>query len=222
LVALEPQAHSAVQQRLKGQRLNTGLPVVLVLAAGQGKRFAGRGHKLEQPLGTSTVLGRTLATAIASRLRVVVVCSESLAPSVRRSVAARDVVVLPAVAAAAGMGSSIAAGVSAAADAPGWLILPGDMPLLKVSTLRSVAAQLVNDPVVFAQHRGQRGHPVGFSSELYSELIALQGDEGARRLLARYAAQPVVVDDPGVLVDVDTEDDLARAQASDSGPGELR
>lgn len=173
-------------------------------------------------MGASTVLGRTLATAIASRLRVVVVCSESLAPSVRRSVAARDVVVLPAAAAAAGMGSSIAAGVGAAADAPGWLILPGDMPLLKVSTLRSVAAQLAHDPVVFAQHRGQRGHPVGFSAELYSELIALQGDEGARRLLARYAAQPVVVDDPGVLVDVDTEDDLARAQASDSGPGELR
>lgn len=202
--------------------MNSGVPVVLVLAAGQGKRFAGPGHKLEQPLGASTVLGRTLATAIASRLRVVVVCSESLAPSVRRSVAARDVVVLPAAAAAAGMGSSIAAGVSAAADAPGWLILPGDMPLLKVSTLRNVAAQLSNDPVVFAQHRGQRGHPVGFSSELYSELIALKGDEGARRLLARYAAQPVLVDDPGVLVDVDTEDDLARAQASDSGPGELR
>jgi len=198
------------------------MPAVVVLAAGQGRRFAGQGHKLEQPLGTSTVLGRTLATAIASRLRVVVVCSESFAPVVRRSIAARDVVVLSAAAAAQGMGRSIAAGVSAAADAPGWLILPADMPLLKVETLRSVAAQLQHDPVVFAQHRGQRGHPVGFSSELYSELIALDGDEGARRLLARYAAQPVVVDDPGVLLDVDTADDLARAQARDSQPGELR
>lgn len=202
--------------------MNHASPVLVVLAAGQGRRFAGPGHKLEQPLGHSTVLGRTLATAVASRLRVVVVCTESLAPVVRRSIAARDVVVLGTEAAAQGMGRSIAAGVAAAADAPGWLILPGDMPLLKVETLRAVAAQLQHDPVVFAQHRGQRGHPVGFSAELYSELSALQGDEGARRLLARYAAQPVVVDDPGVLLDVDTADDLAKAQARDSQPGELR
>ncbi len=202
--------------------MNHASPVLVILAAGQGRRFAGPGHKLEQPLGHSTVLGRTLATAVASRLRVVVVCTESLAPVVRRSIAARDVVVLGTEAAAQGMGRSIAAGVAAAADAPGWLILPGDMPLLKVETLRAVAAQLQHDPVVFAQHRGQRGHPVGFSAELYSELSALQGDEGARRLLARYAAQPVVVDDPGVLLDVDTADDLAKAQARDSQPGELR
>lgn len=193
--------------------MNAGLPTIVVLAAGQGRRFAGAGHKLEQPLGDNTVLGRTLSTAIASQLPVVAVCSERLTPIVRRSVAARDVVTLSAPAAALGMGRSIAAGVSAAARAPGWLILPGDMPLLKPETLRSVAAQLQHDPVVFAQYRGQRGHPVGFSAELYSELIALQGDEGARRLLARFAAQAVVVDDPGVLLDVDTTDDLARVQA---------
>lgn len=201
--------------------MNSGKPVVVLLAAGQGRRFTGAGHKLEQPLGASTVLGRTLATVLASQMRTVVVCTEALAPNVRKSVAARDMVVLSAAQAARGMGSSIAAGVAAASEAPGWLIVPGDMPLLQSSTLRSVAVQLMQDPVVFAQYRGQRGHPVGFSSELYSELIALQGDEGARRLLARYAAQAVVVNDPGVLVDVDTEDDLARAQAKDCGHGSL-
>ena len=63
-------------------------------------------------------------------------------------------------------------------------------------------------PVVYAQHRGRRGHPVGFASELYSELALLSGDEGARRLVARYPAQGVEVDDPGVLLDVDTIADL--------------
>jgi molybdenum cofactor cytidylyltransferase len=51
---------------------------------------------------------------------------------------------------------------------------------------------------------------VGFSTELYSELMALQGDEGARRIVARYPAQPIAVDDPGVHIDVDTAEDLAR------------
>lgn len=190
-------------------------PVVIVLAAGQGSRFAGTGHKLEQSLGGSTVLGRTLAAALATQLRVIVVCTPALAPLVRRSVAARDTVVLPENG-PHGMGRSIAAGVTAAASAPGWLILPGDMPLVQPASIRAVAASLSQDPVVFAQYRGQRGHPVGFSSELYSELIALQGDEGARRLLMRFAAQPVVVDDPGVLMDIDTASDLDRARAQSS------
>ena len=191
--------------------VSSALPVVLVLAGGRGTRFGGPGHKLEQPLGGSTVLGCTLSNALAAQMRVLVVCSPDLAPLAQRSVAARDTVMLPAQG-PQGMGRSIAAGVSASASAPGWLILPGDMPLVQPSSLRAVAARLMQDPVVYAQYRGQRGHPVGFSAELYSELIALQGDEGARRLLMRYAAEPVDVDDPGVLVDVDTAADLARAQ----------
>ena len=59
-----------------------------------------------------------------------------------------------------------------------------------------------------AQYRGQRGHPVGFAAELYPELTALGGDEGARRIIARYPAFPVELDDAGILVDIDTVDDL--------------
>ncbi|MBB5204208.1 molybdenum cofactor cytidylyltransferase [Inhella inkyongensis] len=196
--------------------MNTGLPVVIVLAAGRGSRFEGPGHKLQQPLGASTVLGRTLDHALASQMRVLVVCTEALAPLIRSKVAARDMVVLPpAPRGAEGMGLSISAGVSAAASAPGWLILPGDMPQISPTTLRAVAARLMSDPVVFAQYKGRRGHPVGFGAEMYSELIALQGDEGARRLLARYAAQAVEVDDPGVLQDVDTAADLRRMQEAE-------
>lgn len=194
-------------------------PAVVVLAAGRGSRFRGTGHKLEQALGNApdgeTLLARSLAHAIASRLPVVVVTTPLLAPAAHRLVAARDVVVLsdrdsngspqP-----IGMGHSIAAGVSASGDADGWLILPADMPLVQPATLLAVAAGLERYPVCYAQYRGMQGHPVGFGTELYSELTALQGDEGARRIVARYAAQPIVVDDPGVHVDVDTVEDLAR------------
>jgi molybdenum cofactor cytidylyltransferase len=111
-----------------------------------------------------------------------------------------------------GMGHSIAAGVSARPNDGGWLILPGDMPLVQASTLLAVARQLELHPVVYAQHRGQRGHPVGFAPELYSELVALTGDEGARRLLARYPAHGLELDDPGILVDIDTPGDLESAR----------
>lgn len=189
-------------------------PAVVVLAAGQGSRFEGTGHKLSQPLGDASVLAATLRHALESELPVVVVVTEPLAAIARRFVAARDVVLVPAVGAPGmlplGMGYSIAAGVGTRCDAGGWLILPGDMPMVRPASLQAVAQALELHPIAYAQHLGRRGHPVGFGAELYSELVLLNGDEGARRLLARYPAHAVELDDPGTLMDVDTEDDLAR------------
>ena len=164
-------------------------PTVIVLAAGLGSRFLGAQHKLLQPIrdddGRPTpMLALTLRHAIESRMPVLVVTTAELAPLAGEQVAARDIVLMPAAAPiqGRGMGDSIAAGVVARADASGWVVLPADMP---------------------------RVRPVGFDAELYSELIALTGDEGARRIVARYPAQAVDVDDPGVLIDIDTIEDLA-------------
>jgi molybdenum cofactor cytidylyltransferase len=196
----------------------TSRPAVVVLAAGRGSRFRGLHHKLMQTLGASTVLATTISNALATELPVMVVTTEPLAEMVSRHVATRDMVVLPPVGSPAsqalGMGYSIAAGVAARSDASGWLVLPADMPMIQTHTLRQVADELDRHTIVYAQHRGLRGHPVGFSAELYSELVLLTGDEGARRLLARYPALGVEVDDPGVLLDVDTEDDLDRVRVA--------
>jgi molybdenum cofactor cytidylyltransferase len=196
-------------------------PLLIILAAGRGSRFVAEGHKLEQPLQGLTLLARTLASAIASHLPVLVVTTRALEPQARHFVAARDVVVLPEAGSASelGMGYSIAAGVGARPDAPGWLLLPADMPLVQPATMVAVSRALEHHPVAYAQHRGRRGHPVGFASELYSELVTLTGDQGARRLVARYPAHAVDVDDPGVLVDVDTEEDLIALRASQEQAG---
>jgi molybdenum cofactor cytidylyltransferase len=185
---------------------------VIVLAAGRSVRFGAGRHKLAQPLGASSVLAQTLACAIASQLRTLVVTTPAFVDVARSSVAARDVIVLADGAGAAadslGMGTSIAAGVSASPDAGGWLVLPGDMPSVRPATIIAVARALDHHSVAYAQHRGRRGHPVGFAAELYTELTQLRGDEGARRIIARYPAFAVDVDDPGILVDIDTEADL--------------
>ena len=56
------------------------------------------------------------------------------------------------------------------------------------------------------------------AAELYSELVLLNVDEGARRLVARYPAYGVEVGDPGVLVDIDTDADLRAARALQAAP----
>jgi molybdenum cofactor cytidylyltransferase len=199
--------------------------VIIVLAAGLGSRFQDAGYKLSQPLGATSVLGATLVRAMCSRLPLVVITTRALVAEAARHVARRDIVVLEAAAgpvegrgdlravnARLGTGASIAAGVSARPNAGGWLVLPADMPLVTSATLRRVAGALRDHTIAYAQLHGRRGHPVAFNAELYSELVTLQGDEGARRLVSRYPAHPVEVDDPGVLVDVDTLADLERVR----------
>lgn len=191
----------------------SSLPVVIVAAAGRGSRFMGRLHKLRQPFGATTVLGTTLGHALDSRLPVLVVTTEALADEAARTVSRRDLLVVTEHEASRGMGSSIAAGVAARSQYGGWLVLPADMPLVSASAIAAVANALGQHTAVYAQHGGQRGHPVGFSPGLYSDLVSLSGDEGARRLLARYPSFGVDTDDPGVLMDIDTEADLEAARA---------
>lgn len=183
-------------------------PTIVVLAAGSGSRFGGAQHKLTQAFGASTVLGSTVRNAIESQLPVVVVTTAALAPLAARQLALRDIVVVSDEQAARGMGHSISCGVGERSGAPGWLILPGDMPLVRPRSLLAVASALEQHPVVYAQHRGRRGHPVGFSAELYSELVSLKGDDGARRVVLRYPAHGEEVADEGVLLDIDTATDL--------------
>lgn len=174
---------------------------MIVLAAGHGRRFAQSGgatHKLDVLLAGIPVLQRVLDSVLASGLPFHLVRPDAAA-------------------AVDGMGDSIARGVAATADAPGWLILPGDLPLIRPETLLRVARELSSCPVVQPFCNGSRGHPVGFAAQCRDALLALRGDQGAAAIVRGYreAGQVRVLelDDPGIVTDIDTLDDLARAEA---------
>ncbi len=183
-------------------------PAIIVTAAGLGRRFGGAVHKLDQAFDGATVLVTTVRHAIQTQLPVVVVTTAGRAAALAGVLAQRDIVVLSEAQAARGMGASIATGVVERSGAPGWLVLPGDMPLVQPGTMLAVAGALDQHPVAYAQYRGRRGHPVAFAAELYSELIQLNSDDGARRVMLRYPAHGQDVEDPGVLLDIDTPADL--------------
>lgn len=110
-----------------------------------------------------------------------------------------------------GMGHSLAAGVAASPHADGWLVALGDMPFIQPSSYRVVAAAL-RAGAALAQpvHAGVGGHPVGFAASWFTQLIALDGDVGARALIREAGAARVLcaVDDAGIHRDVDTPADL--------------
>jgi molybdenum cofactor cytidylyltransferase len=110
-----------------------------------------------------------------------------------------------------GMGASLAHGVSEARDADGWIVALADMPRIAPETVRKVAVALEQGALIAAPtFKGERGHPVGFGAALRSELLALDGDHGARAVIERHreAVKLVECDDPGVLYDIDRKSDL--------------
>ena len=169
------------------------LPVVLVLAAGRGERFAASGgttHKLQALLAGKPVLQHVLDAVAPSGLPHHVVHAAPSRP---------------------GMGDSIAAGVRATAHAAGWLVLPGDLPLVRPQTLQAVARALQHHAVVTPVYQGRRGHPVGFAAPCGAQLMALGGEQGAAPVVKMRGATLLAVDDEGVVTDVDTVGDLERA-----------
>ena len=173
--------------------VSPSLPVVLVLASGRGERFlasGGRGSKLQALLAGQPVLAHTLAAVRASGLPWHV--EDAGHP---------------------GMGDSIAAGVRATAQADGWLVLPGDLPLIAPQSLRVVADALQRASIVLPMHRGTRGHPVAFAREHGAALQALTGVEGAAAIVSGAQALKLEIEDAGIVTDIDTVDDLARVEA---------
>ena len=167
--------------------------VVIVLASGRGERFlasGGTGSKLQAMLGGCTVLERTLMAVHASGLRWHLEKADH-----------------------PGMGDSIAAGVRATADAPAWLILPGDLPLIQASTLRHIAqAPQTLDVVVPLVKGHQRGHPVRFSARCRPELMQLAGPQGAAAIVLAMGETLWPVDDQNCVFDIDTLRDLQQAE----------
>jgi molybdenum cofactor cytidylyltransferase len=115
--------------------------------------------------------------------------------------------------AAQGMAASLACGVHANLDAEGWLIGLADMPAVPVEAITRVRkALLAGAAIAVPAHAGRRGHPVGFARQYRIELLALQGDVGARHLLKRDRSDVVEIDidDAGIFADIDIPNDLKR------------
>jgi molybdenum cofactor cytidylyltransferase len=111
-----------------------------------------------------------------------------------------------------GMGTSLAAGVRAAADADGWVIALADMPFVRPGTIATIVRAMEQGAEIAAPAiGGKRGHPVGFARAFFGALSSLRGDAGARDVLAQHPDRIALceVDDPGVLRDIDQPGDLS-------------
>ena len=202
--------------------LASGMVVGLLLASGFGRRFdaGGRRNKLLARLPDGQTLVAASARTLCSVLEHVAVVVPSRGTLLEASLSDLPVRVIRNARAKEGIGASIAVGIATLRTefpkARGWLVALGDMPFIAPETIGAVAEALARAGdgerrIVAPFYDDRRGHPVGFASGFGDELTALDGDVGASVLMRTHAIDTIACDDPGILRDIDTQEDLSDA-----------
>jgi molybdenum cofactor cytidylyltransferase len=195
----------------------------VLLAAGGARRF--RSQKLVALLDGEAVV-RHSAKVLSSVVDQVVVVVGSEADAVKGALHGLHVHFVENAEWEQGLATSLIAGIASLSPVvEAAVVTLGDQPRIDAGVIRAavdtwrVAREKV--AIVSASYRGVRAHPVVFAREIFPELLALDGDAGARLLIERSPARVAYVDvDAAVPRDVDTPEDLQRLHTVRSAAGE--
>jgi molybdenum cofactor cytidylyltransferase len=119
---------------------------------------------------------------------------------------------------AAGLASSVKSGIAAVpANADGAVVCLGDMPLIDAHLIDRLIDAFAPDRghlIAVPVSDNKRGNPVLWSRRFFNELMTLDGDVGARHLIAKHSETvvEVAVEGHGAFLDIDTPQALEAAQ----------
>jgi molybdenum cofactor cytidylyltransferase len=190
----------------------------IVLAAGRSSRMGGPNKLLEDIAGRPLV--RIVADAVlGSRARPVIVVTGHQRERVEAALAGLPVQFVHNPHFADGLGTSLKAGIAALpAETDGAIVCLGDMPQVDAVLIDRLIGAFDPDKgalVVVPTIEGKRGNPVVWSRRFFPDLMAVEGDVGARHLIGRYAEAVTEVPLTGnaALTDVDTPEALEAVKA---------
>jgi molybdenum cofactor cytidylyltransferase len=190
----------------------------LVLAAGRSTRMGGP-NKLLADIGGRPMVRIVVEEVLASRARPVIVVTGHQRERVEAVLSGLPVTFVHNANFADGLSTSLRAGIAALPEEPdGAIVCLGDMPQVDAKLVDRLIAAF--DPergalVVVPTIAGKRGNPVVWSRRFFPDLASLEGDVGARHLIAGYQeAVTEVPTDTAALLDVDTPDALEAVRAT--------
>ena len=190
---------------------NTG---IVILAAGASSRF-GTPKQLTQFNG-KTFLQHVIDEAKDAGVEPIVVVTGANADEVSTSIADRNVELIFNRDWAKGMASGIVAGVHAIRQLDNRIdkiiIAVCDQPFVSAMLFKQLdkVQQETGKSIVASAYADTIGTPVLFSRKYFEQLLGLEGDTGAKKLLKDYREDVATVDFPEGDVDVDTQEDLER------------
>ena len=196
---------------LEGRMINAA---ILIPAAGRAARMRGRDKLLEEIQGVA-LLRRAAGAALGTQVPVLVTLPKG--DTARQDVLAGLSVDIAAIDASEGMAASLRTGAAWAKEAAGLMIHLADMPDLESPDLAKLLGTFADAPDQVhraASEDGVPGHPVIVPARLFPDLLRLQGDHGAREMLAK-EADIRLHQLPGTraLTDLDTPEDWAAWRA---------
>ena len=179
----------------------------IILAAGSSKRF-GKQKLCEKLPSGNTVLGETIFRVERAISEVQIITNANIYASI--SGENDRLKVCPK--ANLGMGLTLAYGIKLVQSANACLVCLADMPFVKTTTYQTLAKSLTASNIVVPVFDGKQGNPVGFGKRYFKNLMMLNGDSGGRSLLQTHAdaIQRIEIDDPAILYDIDTTEDLEK------------
>jgi len=107
-----------------------------------------------------------------------------------------------------GMFSSVQRGCREV-EASRFFITPGDCPLVEKETIRNLAKE--NGTIVIPSYHMKGGHPIKLTVEIKKRILDASSDSNLRKILQGYEKNFLNVEDPGVLMDLDTPEDFNKA-----------
>jgi molybdenum cofactor cytidylyltransferase len=177
----------------------------VVLAAGGGSRFAGGQHKLLAEFRGRPLVVWAVEQALAAGLEETVVVTGAVDLS---GVLPAGVTTIENPLWSEGQATSIQAAVGWARDEgfDAVVIGLGDQPLIPAEAWKAVAAS--SSPIAVATFDGQRRPPTRLAASVWP-LLATEGDQGARVVMAGNPELVEAVACAGQAIDIDTVEDLA-------------
>jgi molybdenum cofactor cytidylyltransferase len=205
------------------ERVNSARNVAaLVLAAGRSSRMGGS-NKLLAEIGGRPLARIVAEQALASRARPVIVVTGHQRERVEAALVGLPIEFAHNADFADGLGTSLRAGIAALpAEVDGVIVCLGDMPQVDAAMIDRLIGALDPDKgvlIAVPTIDGKRGNPVVWSRRFFPELMAVEGDIGARHLIGRYseAVTEVPLTGTAALTDVDTPEALAAVRAELEG-----
>lgn len=187
----------------------------LLLSGGESSRFGGFPKALLST-GDETIVHRLARRCLERGFAPVVVVAGAHHGPVAHAVRDLGVPVVMAENWREGRTASMQAGLLAIPPECDLVFWPIDHPFVADRTVDRLLAARTADPLAvwfLPEHEGRGGHPVLWRSGVRGDLLALRPDAPIRSLIPEFGPQVrrVVVDDPGVLENVDTPDEFRAA-----------
>lgn len=192
-------------------------PIAGVILAAGGSDRMGRAKQL-LPWRDKPLIQHVVRIAINSGLAPVVVVVGDAGEEVKRVLAGQKVDIVDNPDWRIGQSSSLQVGLKALpANTGAAVFLLADMPHVPGPLIRVLMEQhaMTLSPVIAPLVDGQRGNPVLFDRNTFTELEKLKGDKGGRGLFSKFTVSWVEWHDSTVLKDIDTEEDYQRLLSED-------